>query len=132
MDAQVNTHGSESLTQNINSAILPGKAEKMKEAAVSICDNYLWIRMPRELDHHTVSGIRKEADQKLMSSAVEHMVFDFAQTEFMDSSGIGMIVGRYKQADCLGVSVIVIHMNRRIRKLLQLAGLETMIEFEQE
>ena len=79
MDAQVNTHGSESLPQNINSAILPGKAEKMKEAAVSICDNYLWIRMPRELDHHTVSGIRKEADQKLMSSAVEHMVFDFAQ-----------------------------------------------------
>jgi len=103
----------------------------MKEK-VSIRDNYLWIRMPRELDHHAAASIRKVADEKMMQDRVEHVVFDFSQTEFMDSSGIGVIVGRYKKMNCLGGKVIAVHTNRRIRQILDLAGLNRLVEIAEE
>lgn len=100
---------------------------KMEEK-ISIQDQYLWIRLPRELDHHMAASIRKLADHKMMDAEVKDVVFDFAETEFMDSSGIGVIMGRYKKTDCLGGRVIAVHANRRIRQILRMAGLDRFVE----
>ena len=114
------------------SRVLTGKGRNEMKEKISIRDNLLWIRMPRELDHHEAAAIREEADEKMMRERVEHVVFDFSQTEFMDSSGIGVIVGRYKKMDCLGGKVIAVHTNKRIRQILDLAGLDRLLEIVEE
>ena len=54
----------------------------------------LTISMPKELDHHSAEQLRMEADLLIDSYRVRSLVFDFAGTEFMDSSGIGVLIGR--------------------------------------
>ena len=67
-----------------------------------IIDNYLCIRMPEEVDHHRSDEICKNADHYILESQVGNVVFDFEDTHFMDSSGIGILIGRYKLISCFG------------------------------
>ena len=64
------------------------------EQQCAIIDNYLCIRMPKEVDHHGAAGIREHADKLLLDDKERNIVFDFEDTTFMDSSGIGIIIGR--------------------------------------
>ncbi|MFR9235182.1 MAG: STAS domain-containing protein [Eisenbergiella massiliensis] len=57
-----------------------------------IIDNYLCIRMPEEVDHHRSDEICKNADHYILESQVGNVVFDFEDTHFMDSSGIGILI----------------------------------------
>lgn len=102
------------------------------EERVRIQDNYLWIRMPEELDHNVAEDIRREADRLILHETVEDVVFDFSKTRFMDSSGIGFIIGRYKKIQCFGGQAIVIHANRRILQMLYMAGLKGLIQVAEE
>lgn len=93
-----------------------------------IQDNLLWIHMPKELDHHRALFISRTADEKLLNDEVKSVVFDFGETEFMDSSGIGVIVGRYKKVEVLGGRIIVLHANKRIKKIILMSGLRNLVE----
>ena len=57
-------------------------------------ENCLTIFLPKEVDHHNAEEIRKEADQVIAKKHIKHVIFDFSSTNFMDSSGIGMLIGR--------------------------------------
>ena len=59
-------------------------------------ENCLTIYLPREVDHHNADEIRKEADAVISRNHIRYVIFDFDRTDFMDSSGIGIIMGRYK------------------------------------
>ena len=72
------------------------------EEDFKIIDNYLMIRMPTEIDHHKSVDISKRADRYIMSKKVGNVVFDFERTTFMDSSGVGVILGRYRKISCFG------------------------------
>lgn len=100
--------------------------QKMEEFA--IIDNYLCIRMPREVDHHGAAGIRENADKLIMDDKVKNIVFDFEDTTFMDSSGIGIIIGRYRKISCFGGKVYAINTNDRIRRLLKTSGMSAIID----
>lgn len=78
-----------------------------------IIDNCLMVRMPEEVDHHRASYICEGADRLLVRENVENVVFDFEDTRFMDSSGIGIIMGRYRKISCFGGHVYAIHADRR-------------------
>lgn len=93
-----------------------------------IIDHCLCIRMPGEIDHHNAGGIIAVADELICDEAVKNLVFDFEDTEFMDSSGIGIIIGRYKKIQCFGGKVFCIHVSTQIRKILFTAGLKPIIE----
>ena len=86
----------------------------------------LVIRMPKELDHHTTGQIPGIADR------IQRIEFDFRDTGFMDSSGIGVIMGRYQKVRLLGGSVAVTHVSDRIWRILHLAGVTKVIEVEKE
>lgn len=58
--------------------------------------------------------------------------FDFRDTDFMDSSGIGVIMGRYQNVRLLGGGVSATHVNDRIYRVFQLAGLTRLIEVKRE
>lgn len=98
---------------------------------VCIKNNYLFIQMPREVDHYKSEIIRQEADELLKDPKVEHIVFDFANTDFMDSSGIGVIVGRYQKIACFGGRVIAIHASERIKRIILMSGMQRFIEISE-
>ena len=64
----------------------------------------------------------------MLDNSVSHIVFDISDTKFMDSSGIGVLAGRYRKISCFGGKVYVIHANRRIRKILEMSGIGDIVE----
>ena len=57
----------------------------------------LVIHLPKELDHHNCRNLKYETDLLLSENYINKVVFDFSRTEFMESSGIGILLNRYKQ-----------------------------------
>ena len=98
------------------------------EADFKVIDNYLMVKMPAEIDHHQSGAISRKADSFLMQDAIQGIVFDFEDTKFMDSSGIGIIMGRYKKIVCFGGKVYAIHADSQIRRILCVSGLNRLIE----
>ena len=98
------------------------------EEDYKIIDHYLMIRLPEEIDHHSCSVICRRADHMMLDNSVSHIVFDFSDTKFMDSSGIGVIIGRTKKLKYFNdSSVSVCNMSDRVDKLLKCAGIYTII-----
>lgn len=100
--------------------------KNMEEYA--IIEDYLCIRMPEEVDHHGAAGIRESADKLLLDDQVKNIVFDFEDTTFMDSSGLGIIIGRYRKISCFGGKVYAINTNERISRMLKASGMSSIIE----
>ena len=98
------------------------------EADFQVIDNYLMVKMPAEIDHHQSGAISRRADSFLMQDSIRGIVFDFEDTKFMDSSGIGIIMGRYKKIACLGGKVFAINADRQIRSILYVSGLSKIME----
>ena len=92
----------------------------------------LLICLPEEVDHHNAEEIRRRADRFLSSGYISRIVFDFSKTVFMDSSGIGVIMGRYKQISFMGGRMELIHVNDRIDRLLRMAGIYKLIEIKED
>lgn len=80
-----------------------------------------------ELDHHVARDVREEVDTILMKKQIDYIIFDFQYVNFMDSSGIGVIIGRYKKIVNHGGRVSVINMNSRVKKLFNLSGMSKII-----
>ena len=93
-----------------------------------IIDNCLMVKLPEEVDHYKSSYICEKADSYILREEVENVVFDFEDTRFMDSSGIGIIMGRYKKIACFGGKVFAIHTDPQIRRILCISGLNKLIE----
>ena len=90
------------------------------------------IYIPREVDHCFADEIRDMVDRKLQLENIQYLEFDFKNTEFMDSSGIGLLMGRYKLIRALGGSVRIVHAGERIQKILMLSGIHKIIPIEGE
>ena len=98
------------------------------EEMYAVKDNCLLVMMPKEMDHHKADAIRMKIDEYLLDHRAQNVIFDFENTRFMDSSGIGLIVGRYKKVSCFGGKIVAMHVNARIQKILLMSGLKDMIE----
>lgn len=93
-----------------------------------VIDHCLMIRLPEEIDHHKSAYISDNADKYILKEDVNHVVFDFEDTRFMDSSGIGIILGRYKKISCFGGKVFAIHADKQIKRILYVSGLSKIVE----
>lgn len=102
------------------------------EEKYQLKEGCLTIQMPKELDHHEAGRLKMEADFLIGAYHVRRLVFDFRETEFMDSSGIGVIMGRYKTISLLGGEVWAVHTNERIRKILTLSGVIKIMQIYEE
>ena len=80
-----------------------------------------------EIDHHSAAELRSTIDEAVEHAYPEVLVLDFGGVTFMDSSGIGLLSGRNARIACFGGRTIVINANPRIRKLLQIAGLQDQV-----
>lgn len=88
----------------------------------------LIIRMPREVDHHSSDVLRRETDGLFLRYPIRSIVFDFQDTVFMDSSGIGVMLGRCRNLRFAGGQASAVHLNGQIQKIFQVSGLHKVIE----
>ena len=86
------------------------------------------FRISGELDHHNAQNIRKELDFAIKKYRLSELILDLKNLNFMDSSGIGIILGRYKKISCFGGKVYAIHADRQIRRILMISGLTKLVE----
>lgn len=93
-----------------------------------VIDNCLMVRLPEEVDHHRAAFICESADKFILQENVCNVVFDFEDTRFMDSSGVGIIMGRYRKIACFGGRIYAIHVDRQIQRILRLSGLNEIVE----
>ena len=86
--------------------------------------NCLIARIPGEVDHHNAARLRESIDAKLFYSRPKQLILDFGSVEFMDSSGLALILGRAEVAAAIGATVRLTGLSDRHIKLIRLAGLE--------
>lgn len=84
--------------------------------------------LPRELDHYAAEKIKQGSEEVFRNNNVRYLIFDFDKTMFMDSSGIGLITGRYRRVHDIGGNVYVINVNDGIDKILKMSGIYRIIE----
>lgn len=92
----------------------------------------LTIQLPKELDHPASDLIRRESDRIMDKTYIKTIVFDFGNTGFMDSSGIGLIMGRYRALGMRGDCIRAVHVNGHIDKLLRLSGVCRYMEIQKQ
>ena len=86
------------------------------------------VRLTGELDHDAALRLRAELDALIEETGAKRLQLDLSALEFMDSSGIGLIIGRYKRMKRRGGSVEVIASNPRIDRLFDMAGLYQLVK----
>lgn len=91
----------------------------------------LIVSLTGELDHHGAEQIRSVIERAITEHDVKNLIFDFSNLSFMDSSGIGMIIGRYKLITSLGGSVSLVCTSPRMNKLVTMSGLTRLISVHQ-
>ena len=88
----------------------------------------LTVRLSGELDQRMAARVREEIDALIDDQRVRRLVFDVSGLDFMDSSGIGLIIGRYKRLSRRGGSVAVADPDQCIDRLFQMSGVYQVVE----
>lgn len=90
-------------------------------------DKQLILTITEEIDDHTVQKIRRIADNEIQRYMPDKVIFNFDQVAFMDSAGIGFLIGRYKFANMLGGKLEVANLSDSIRKIFEMSGILKLI-----
>lgn len=90
--------------------------------------NTLWVQLDGELDHHLAVQVKEQCQRMMIKYPVENIGFDFLKTDFMDSSGVGMIIGRYQEVHALGGEIYVKNVNRNIDRIMTISGLYKILQ----
>lgn len=90
----------------------------------------LCIRLSGELDHHTAEELRSRVMDTLEINQVHHIILNLEHLTFMDSSGLGVILGRYKHVKSLGGEMVVCAISPVVKRLFEMSGLFKIIRLE--
>ncbi len=97
----------------------------MKEVEIKASADTLTVNILCEIDHHTAKKVREAADEKINTMKPKRVVLDFSKVVFMDSSGIGLIIGRAGEAKKAGVAEVSVEgLSPALMKLVRMAGIE--------
>lgn len=98
----------------------------------SVREDVLIIRLKGELDHHEATILREAWQNKLREGTVKHVILNLEEVTFMDSSGIGVLLGRYKEILELGGELVVCSVNPSINRILEMSGMFKIIRLESD
>lgn len=90
----------------------------------------LVVMLSGEIDHHSVSAMRQDIDDAIERQQPKKLVLDFSGVTFMDSSGIGLVMGRYKLVSSLGGGISIVNTPKNLRKVMRLAGLDRLAQID--
>lgn len=91
-------------------------------------DKLLTFKITEEIDHHWSEKIRRQVDDEIERYIPKKVIFDFDKVTFMDSAGIGMLIGRYKAVKMLGGNLEMINVKSNIKKILEMSGIPKIIK----
>ena len=94
------------------------------EIKLSDSDGTLTARLCCEIDHHTAKRMREHIDRALFEKKPDVLVLDFSEVGFMDSSGLGLIIGRAETASAVGATVVLSGLSGSTERLLRVCGIE--------
>jgi len=87
------------------------------------------VKLSGDLDHHSAAKMRGEIDRKFRTGKASNIIFDMADLKFMDSSGIGLLMGRYKLAAPLGGKVFLVGVSPRLDRLISISGIYKLVSW---
>lgn len=90
-------------------------------------DKLLIFKITDEIDDCSVQKIRRKADYEIERYMPRKVVFDFDSVTFMDSAGIGLIIGRYKFTNMLGGKLEVANLTQNVKKIFEMSGILKLI-----
>lgn len=90
--------------------------------------NVLVVYLTGELDHHSAEEVRVKIDDEIDRNRIDKVVLDFSEVSFMDSSGIGVVVGRLRKLSSRDGNMCIAELNNRIYKVFELSGLFKVIK----
>lgn len=96
----------------------------------SVGNGVLIFKLIGEIDHHNAKILRMQMDEKIILHRPQKTVLDLSHIDFMDSSGLGLIMGRYNTAKELGGVLVLRDPCKKVEKVLLLAGIERFISVE--
>jgi stage II sporulation protein AA (anti-sigma F factor antagonist) len=97
------------------------------QAKLRMAGKTLVVRMQGELDHHTVDILREQIDEKVTGGQANNVLFNFQSVNFMDSSGLGMVLGRYRAVMEKGGRVLACSLQPPVQRVFELSGLQNRI-----
>lgn len=89
--------------------------------------NSMYFTILGDIDHHSAKDVKKLIDSEIFINRPDTVYLDLSQVDFMDSSGLGLILGRYRLSTELGISFKVLNPTERVMKILSLAGCEKIL-----
>lgn len=90
-------------------------------------DKLLIFKIYEEIDECSVKKIRRRADYEIERFMPREIIFDFNRVTFMDSAGIGMVIGRYKQLNIIGGKTYLANLTESVRKIFSMSGVLKII-----
>ncbi|MCD7746387.1 MAG: anti-sigma factor antagonist [Lachnospiraceae bacterium] len=94
----------------------------------AIMGTRMCVHLPAEIDHHVSKRLCEEMDCLVQKKHIRCILFDFGQTTFMDSSGIGMLIGRYKTMRFMAGTVLAVNVSERMNRILEMAGIGKIMD----
>lgn len=97
---------------------------------INVTGEVVTARLSGELDHHSARAMREEIDNAVELNMPTLLVLDFKDVSFMDSSGIGLVMGRFRILSKSGAELHITGASSQIHKMLKLAGIEKLAKLE--
>lgn len=91
----------------------------------------LSVLLSGELDHHSAPALRAETDRAVLGSVAKTLRLDFENVSFMDSSGVGFVMGRYCLAKSKGMAVEVTGLNKKYLTIMKMSGLQNLVSLQE-
>lgn len=113
-------------TESIKQKFDPEDPSK-QYAEYEVTGHCLIVRLTRDLDHHCALYVKERSDYLIDKRRIKNIIFDFTNSHFMDSSGIGVIMGRYKKVIFTGGKVAVSNVDATVDRIFELSGLYKII-----
>jgi stage II sporulation protein AA (anti-sigma F factor antagonist) len=88
----------------------------------------LVVFMMGELDHHSAEEVRSKIDDRLDRESIAKLILDFKDVSFMDSSGIGVVIGRYKKMTTKNGKICIANVNNSVKRVFDLSGMFKIIK----
>ena len=92
----------------------------------------LTAHLSGEIDHHSAAALRSQIDQSLMKLRPPILTLDFDEVTFMDSSAVGLVMGRYKQLNAFGGEMEVVNLSPVAYRMMQLSGLQALSKLKEK
>lgn len=90
---------------------------------ISVEAQNMTAQIEGDIDHHTAREIRETIDENIEKINPKNLYMDFSKVQFMDSSGIGLIMGRFKLIKSIGGNLKVINIPKRLERMIKMSGL---------